>query len=305
MLHTLQSHILLAQYFFSTGNPLYAELHSSNAVAIALRCGLHKIRSANPPSPSAAVGLVNEQPTSFEYASDPVEEGERIQVFWYCFNLHKTITVATQHEDQLCGTLESYSSRIDTPWPEEMVSYEQEDVSTRTMGSRTIDNFLPHNPSILTTGTSLVALLAKASFLFHRTAYVASKHSMSMCSRAPPPPWLHGITPDIFFSPQTTITPTTSLTGTASTTSSTPFAARYPNFPSRPPTSPSPDWLSSYTLSSNLPPLTSKNRSSNRPCHLVNHVLRPRRRSCSTAKWHCRTLQGYRYHSTRLWDTCG
>lgn len=126
MVHTLQAHILLGYYFLAMGNFLQAELHSQDAVHITRRCGFHRIRSSNMPStPGPSLGLIQDRLVALDYPANHQEEGERINAFWHCVNLHKIVTVTTQPSDQLCGVLESYSTLIDTPWPEDVESYQK------------------------------------------------------------------------------------------------------------------------------------------------------------------------------------
>lgn len=78
-----------------------------------------------PSTPGPSLGLIQDRLVALDYPANHQEEGERINAFWHCVNLHKIVTVTTQPSDQLCGVLESYSTLIDTPWPEDVESYQK------------------------------------------------------------------------------------------------------------------------------------------------------------------------------------
>ncbi|KAF8206945.1 hypothetical protein K438DRAFT_2013534 [Mycena galopus ATCC 62051] len=68
-----------------------AEVYANGAATLAVGCGLHKLRSAR------ALNL----PLLYDYPMDTIEEGERIRGFWA-----------------------SFRADIDTPWPLEIIDYE-------------------------------------------------------------------------------------------------------------------------------------------------------------------------------------
>jgi len=123
ILHTIQTEVLLAYYFFRTGRFLEAKYHAGGAVSLALGSGLHKTRSLLP-SPPPILGVVANNEILFEAARDDVEEGERINGFWAVFVLHKILTVALHPPSNVCGALEAPGMQIDTPWPLDIESYQ-------------------------------------------------------------------------------------------------------------------------------------------------------------------------------------
>jgi len=176
IIHTLQAEVLLSYYFLRMSRFLEAKIHSTTAVTIALECGLNKIRSSTS-SALPALHLVQDHPVVLHHAADKAEEGERINGFWSAFTLHKLITVMLQPSQNLCGILEIPGLQIDTPWPLDIESYSQEGLEADLIGNATLLNFLQENYTTTSNGRSTTAHFVKAAFLFHRSAYLASRFS--------------------------------------------------------------------------------------------------------------------------------
>ena len=118
-LHVIQAEVLLSNYFFCQNRYLEGTYHCSAAVALAMSCNLHRIRST-----STATDIIEStRLTRFTLPppTDGVEEGERICAFWSVFTLDRSWSVAqgTAPNDVFNGV------RIDTPWPAEMTVYEE------------------------------------------------------------------------------------------------------------------------------------------------------------------------------------
>ncbi|TFK66447.1 hypothetical protein BDN72DRAFT_859913 [Pluteus cervinus] len=178
IIQTLQAEVLLSYYFLRMSRFLEAKIHSTTAITIALECGLNKIRSSSPGA-LPALGLVQDHPMVLHHTvGDKVEEGERINAFWSAFTLHKLLTVMLQPSQNLCGILELPSLQIDTPWPLDIESYQQEGLDPEMTGTATLVNFL-QNTYPAAGGISRTAQFTKAAFLLHRAAYLSSRYSPS------------------------------------------------------------------------------------------------------------------------------
>lgn len=96
----IQAEVLVAQYFFRAGKILEGKYHTSAAAALVLSSGLHKFN-----------------PTS----NDFVAEGERINGMWTVFMLNNCWTATDGSASNF--SLDMEGSRIDAPWPMEMMKY--------------------------------------------------------------------------------------------------------------------------------------------------------------------------------------
>lgn len=199
-IQTIQAEVLLANYFFCQTRMLEGTYHSSAAIALALSCRLNRIRSVVQlePASAAAPGVF-----ALPLPLDTIEEGERINAFWSAYILDRGWSVAqgSHANDVFLGV------QIDTPWPQEMGSYEE--VSHVTASSfpyltaphhtaphasqgaldadlrsfNTVQTFL-NDPAAETPydAFSTIALRAKAATLFERATRLASQ-------------WTHGLQP--------------------------------------------------------------------------------------------------------------
>lgn len=158
----IQAEVLLAHYFFRNARILEGKYHTSAAVSLVLSAGLHKIRS---PESQAVVPLLGLD-SILEPPLDAVEEGERINAFWTVLILNNCWTTADGSPSNL--SYGAPGSRIDTPWPLDITTYNQ--IALPVVHSHTIQNFLANNND---DGNSLLALHAKASILFEQSARMA------------------------------------------------------------------------------------------------------------------------------------
>jgi len=109
--HALQAELLLSNYFFWTGRFLEGRYHCGAAVSIAISLGSHRIRSSQFPSRNP-------------HATDPVEEGERINGFWSVFLNDRCWGVAMNVPSGMPDQ-KAPNARIDVPWPLDMTQYER------------------------------------------------------------------------------------------------------------------------------------------------------------------------------------
>lgn len=124
VMHLIQAEVLVANYFFSMSRFLEGRYHCSAAVALALSCGLTKIRSsaAHPPS-HGGVHVEHRRDQHLPPPRDAIDEGERIRGFWYVYALDKSWAVALGSPPHFNGIAQT-GSYVDTPWPLEMAQFE-------------------------------------------------------------------------------------------------------------------------------------------------------------------------------------
>lgn len=119
-IHAIQASILLALYFFVVDRPLEGQYHANSAATLALSAGLHKIfANADQADPSQSIALFVLPP-----AVDVVELGERIRVFWEVYFLDRCWSVALRVPCVIVDDA-TVRTRIDTPWPQDIVEYAQ------------------------------------------------------------------------------------------------------------------------------------------------------------------------------------
>ena len=122
IIQVIQAHTLLAVYLCDTCSYLESRVHIDAAAALALHVGLHKIHgtSGNVPYGSFLdpITIVLPEPL------DTVEEGERTSAFWASFCLDRIYAVVLGAPPVILDT-EDADMRIDTPWPLDMILYEQ------------------------------------------------------------------------------------------------------------------------------------------------------------------------------------
>jgi hypothetical protein len=117
----IQTHALLAVYFYHTGRVHDGRYYTGAAAALALQCGLHQVRSGQPP-PVVAPG-VRTVGLGLPPPEDAVEEGERINAFWTVYAQDRVWAVALGVPVIINDVADS-QMQVDTPWPLDMVQYE-------------------------------------------------------------------------------------------------------------------------------------------------------------------------------------
>ncbi|KAL4250366.1 hypothetical protein ABKN59_005899 [Abortiporus biennis] len=173
-LYIIQAEVLLANYFFYMGRFLEGKYHCSAAVSLTLSCGLNLIRSplsrnATSSTLISGVGQANALPQP----TDPTEEGERINAFWTVYGLDKYWAVATESPSAINEDGPS-ATRIDTPWPLSIETYEQSQLPQWSSG--TVSIFLQGTALSDDHGLSALEIHSKASALFYRTFWLISQH---------------------------------------------------------------------------------------------------------------------------------
>ncbi|KAJ7266989.1 hypothetical protein B0H12DRAFT_1099064 [Mycena haematopus] len=153
---TIQAEMLLAQYFFRNARMLEGKYHTTIAVSIVLSSRFHKIRSANVHSSVDLMSLV----------ANPLNEGESINAFWAVLTLNNTWLAADGSPRDV-----SYAV-VDTPWPLDIHAYSEESGLLPSHCSATIESFLSNFPD---SGTSLIALHAKAAIAFEQASQLAAR----------------------------------------------------------------------------------------------------------------------------------
>ncbi|KAK7436738.1 hypothetical protein VKT23_018991 [Stygiomarasmius scandens] len=166
VLHAIQAHVLLAQYFFLSGRKLEGRYNVTIAISLVLATRLHRIRSREEVS-SSTYGT-NTMATGLAPPRDAGEEAERINAFWTVLSLNSCWTT-------LEGTTSSLAYweprvRVDTPWPG--VSLMADTTSTST-----VQWFLANAAD---TGYSILALHAKACILFEQSCELSNRYSPSL-----------------------------------------------------------------------------------------------------------------------------
>ncbi|KAG7091822.1 hypothetical protein E1B28_008226 [Marasmius oreades] len=178
LIHTIQAEVLLSNYFFLTKRILEGKYHLNTAISLAAGAGLHLIRS---PSSHRQLLSTSAIPTCASY----VEEGERINAFWvvYCMsNLWDTVCSNSVAFDVVFDSGRE-GRRIDTPWPRDMLDYEQDGIPTGLTNHSTVKNFLASSSTNCDVqGTSGITLYSKATILFARATSLANSSPNNMSS---------------------------------------------------------------------------------------------------------------------------
>ncbi|GBE87925.1 hypothetical protein SCP_1201510 [Sparassis crispa] len=175
LMHVIQAEVLLATYFFATGRLLEGRYHCSAAVALALSGRLNQIRGVvdHMSHVHTAHGIDIQLPPP----TDAVEEGERVNAFWTVYLLDKSWTVPLGSPSHING-----GADLNIPWPLEMENYEEGGFAPNILGVRTIESFLNNTPSSSGSGTSSLALHAKAAALYERATRLSSHWSPTMAN---------------------------------------------------------------------------------------------------------------------------
>ncbi|TRM56864.1 hypothetical protein BD626DRAFT_540943 [Schizophyllum amplum] len=183
VLHTIQTHVLLAYFFYRSGLHIEAKYHAAAACSLVISSGLHKIRSPNYTAVAGDTPVRGSPILLHKPPADAVEEGERISALWASFTLSRLLAVALDPPDAICGVFDVPGVQIDTPWPLTMDGYEDGGLPDALQSTATVRNFVNNNDWYSGDGTSPPALFAKAVILLHRAAYVAGLFSDPMSPR--------------------------------------------------------------------------------------------------------------------------
>ncbi|KAI9000431.1 hypothetical protein BD414DRAFT_511159 [Trametes punicea] len=179
VINLIQAEILVANYFFTMSRFLEGRYHCSAAVALALSCGLHKIRSSMDQSLGRTGSQQGEQVREYNLPPprDAIEEGERMRGFWYVYVMDKNWAVAMGSPSHFNGVAQN-GSHVDTPWPLETAQYEAGGFPPDYRTALTVYNFINggHAPPVSRRDSQL-ALRAKAATLFEKATALASEWS--------------------------------------------------------------------------------------------------------------------------------
>ncbi|KAI0058715.1 hypothetical protein BV25DRAFT_1810255 [Artomyces pyxidatus] len=172
IMQAIQAKILLANYLFRNGRFFEGRHQSDSAAALAVSCGLHKIRSAQ--QVPAFPRFIDPVELGLPEPRDQIEEGERINGFWAIFCMDRCWAVAFG-APTVISDIEAFGMQIDTPWPLEMETYERGQIYPNLRTSGTLRNFL----SGINTGWpwenhGTLTQMSKASALFERATRLAS-----------------------------------------------------------------------------------------------------------------------------------
>ncbi|KAH9969300.1 hypothetical protein BGW80DRAFT_1438183 [Lactifluus volemus] len=172
ILQIIQAKILLIVYYFRIGQFLAGRHEAYSASSLAVACGLHKIRTAQPMP--AFTSFVDQIDLTLPEPQDQIEEGERINAFWAVFLMDRCLAVAFG-PPLVISDMDAPGMQIDTPWPLEMETYERGQILPNLRTSGTVRSFFSgmnngwpwenHNP---------LTQLSKAAALFERAARLAA-----------------------------------------------------------------------------------------------------------------------------------
>jgi hypothetical protein len=138
-LQVVQTKLLLADYFFRVGHFLSGRHEAYSAMSLAMACGLHKIRTAQPMA-AAFTSFIDQIDLALQEPRDQIEEGERINAFWAVFFMDRCSAVAFG-PPLVISDMDVSGMQIDTPWPLEMETYER--VRTRCYYRGHIGSLIP------------------------------------------------------------------------------------------------------------------------------------------------------------------
>jgi hypothetical protein len=122
ILQVIQAKILLTSYLFRIGHFPAARHEANSASSLAVACGLHKIRTAQPMP--AFTSFIDQIDLSLQEPRDQIEEGERINAFWSVFVFDRCLSVVFG-PPLVISDMDAPGMHIDTPWPLEMETYER------------------------------------------------------------------------------------------------------------------------------------------------------------------------------------
>ncbi|EKM50062.1 uncharacterized protein PHACADRAFT_213827 [Phanerochaete carnosa HHB-10118-sp] len=176
IVYTLQAEVLVSHYLFHQNRRLEGSYHAAAAVSIAVACNLHKTRSAA--WLVAPSGSPSGQEVQLFPPTDDIEEGERIRAFWTVFALDRCWSVWTRSSSVFMMPATAMT-QVDTPWPLEMVEYEQHLMMPQgSTSALTVQNFLDGLSTELP-DQSLLSLLTKSAVLFEQAYHLAEQWNPS------------------------------------------------------------------------------------------------------------------------------
>ncbi|THU99025.1 hypothetical protein K435DRAFT_855997 [Dendrothele bispora CBS 962.96] len=184
VLEAIQSHVLLAQYFFHTGRKLEGKYSVNIATSLVLGTRMHRIRSEEVTSGQSeiqmALGRVG-YPDGISLASSQTlqthlqgeKEAQCINAFWTVLSLNSCWAAVEGHGSSL--PYWTPEMRVDTPWP-------QVNLNPATRSGYTIQRFLSNCPD---DAHSTLALYAKACILLEQAFELTSRYERNRSSPNP------------------------------------------------------------------------------------------------------------------------
>ncbi|KAG7087881.1 hypothetical protein E1B28_011929 [Marasmius oreades] len=183
VVQSIQAELLVATYLLCSGRHLEGQFHLTRANSLAIGARLHKVRSNRQrPYPNDVAHLNTfistpaPTPSGFSLppTSDPIEEGERINAFWSAFVLSNCWDATVASSMSLISVFGDGNMEVDSPWPMDMLQYEQGGFPSELQRSWTVQNFLSHiSDDISAYESSHIAMYSKASVLFKRSRTIA------------------------------------------------------------------------------------------------------------------------------------
>ncbi|KAJ4477142.1 hypothetical protein J3R30DRAFT_170644 [Lentinula aciculospora] len=178
ILHTIQSHILIAQYFFLLRRALEGKWHLNKAVSLVLSARMHRIRSSlvlqNVPATSAIHAT-----TWLPAAQNTSEEVEQINAMWNVLAMNCLWSAMEGVPASIAYTTDQ--GRVDTPWPLDTDNYSNATFPPNLQSSHTLQKFLAGFPD---EGYSILALYVKAAVLFEQTTMFWKRYSNNAQAQA-------------------------------------------------------------------------------------------------------------------------
>jgi hypothetical protein len=186
----IQASVLLARYYYVTGSVRAAAYHANAATRLAVDAGLHQLASVRVPAIARARAQAQMQsstqmpwsmgaeqpdyPLHLDPCSDSVELGERLGVWWQAYALDRVLSVSLKKTPCVVDD-EAAETRVDAPWPEDIMEYENMGVDA-IRGDNTLRVFFAHQgqqPAGMPGGFSHLALRVKAAALLELAEKVA------------------------------------------------------------------------------------------------------------------------------------
>ncbi|THU91337.1 hypothetical protein K435DRAFT_801310 [Dendrothele bispora CBS 962.96] len=194
VLEAIQSHVLLAQYFFLTGRKLKGKYSVTIAVSLVLGTRMHCIRSEEVvPSQglmqialgagnyTSGISLSGHEAPQTQFQSEK-EENQRINAFWIVLALNSRWTAIDGHVSSL--PYWTARMRVDTPWPCLIWHERQMNLNPATRSSSTIQRFLASSPD---DAHSMLALHAKACILLEQAFELTKRYEWNQSTPDPDP----------------------------------------------------------------------------------------------------------------------
>ncbi|KAI0777643.1 hypothetical protein BD413DRAFT_185715 [Trametes elegans] len=167
VISTVQTEVLLSNYFLATGRILEGKYHGLAAVALVTGCRLHQLNVVA----LARAGI------------DPTTIGEQIRAFWTVFSLEKVWSAALNTPPTICQRGRAGIS-ITTPWPLDPEAYEQGVVIPRHGYNYHIHDYCQSSgPDESGEDFSRLAFRVKAAALYESALYLSSQYRHDMPNR--------------------------------------------------------------------------------------------------------------------------